>query len=155
LWKEVAAYFQLSENLPPVKTTVMGESIYPYYNVGMVAIHQPHGLFTQTVDALKELLASQTILKMLQESPRNQIFIHQMVFSGCLQKLYAGSIHPLPVGVNYPLHLHSKHIQPLDLTEIVSIRYEEYFEDPGNPIPPEWRPVIDPVRSQLKSFWYY
>ncbi len=155
LWKEVAAHFHLPETIPPVQTTVSGETIYPYYNVGMVAVHEPRDLFAQTVDALKDLLASKAIQGILQESPRSRIFIHQVVFSCCLQNLYTGAIHPLPDGVNYPMHLHGEHHRPHALSDLISIRYEEYFQDPDNPIPPEWRSVIEPFRSQLKPLWYY
>lgn len=154
LWKAVYRYFGLdARDCSFVETTVTKQRIYPYYNVGMVAVRENRGLFGQVRRALIALLETDEVKEQLEASMLNRIFLHQAVFSCAVMKLYAGGAAPLPYGANEPLHLRAKNPNPLPLKDVRSIRYDNYFDTNAAPAP--WQAVFQGREAGLKSHWYY
>lgn len=155
LWHLINQYFQLdAANIPAVTTTVSQEVIYAYFNAGMVLVQQPLGLFRRVREALAALLERTDVQALLQSSRLAAIFLHQVVFTGAMLRLYgADSISPLPTGVNYPLHLHNEHLHPAELADLISIRYDTYFEK--HRVPAELSQLFPADTEQLRMLWYY
>lgn len=154
LWKVLYDYFKMDEeHIPCVTTSISKEQIYPYYNAGMFVVKQPRNLFTDTKQSIIELLEHNDIKNLLKSSQLNRIFIHQAIFSCMVLKKYEDKISPLPYGVNYPLHLHAKNPTKVPFSEIISIRYDDYFD--SNPSPEIWNNTFKGKEKDLKSYWYY
>lgn len=153
IWSFTYNYMKINENKKFVKTTISNERIFPYYNVGMVVINNKKELFNNTIMSIEKLLNDSLIKELLEKSFLNKIFFHQVVFSCCLIKAYRNEIGKLPKGLNYPLHLHSQNPNSVNLNDIISIRYDDYFD---NNLPPdEWKDIFNPIKNDLKSCWYY
>lgn len=157
LWQLLSEYFHLENRSAAfglLVTTVSREAIYPYFNVGMVAVRKHRGVFSLVRVALNELLRKAEVLDLLHGAKINAVFIHQAVFTCAVMSLYgADSVKPLPSGVNYPLHLHDNHPNPMALTDLISIRYDTYFESHG--VPACWQELFPKTPESLRMAWYY
>lgn len=127
IWKIVCSHIGLTEDRSCVETSVSRERIFPYFNMGMVVINKQMGLFKCVKKTIFELLGNKEIKKIIEDSDLHRIFFHQVVFSCCLKKIYGENIESLPKGLNYPLHLHDRNPFPLDLEDIISIRYDDIY----------------------------
>lgn len=153
-WRIIYDYFDMELDLHSVTTTVTKEKIYPYYNVGMVFVNRKKNLFNITKKAIIELLIQENVKYFLISSSKYSIFFHQAVFSCAIIKLYThNKICKLPVGLNYPMHLHYDELSPLSLDHLISIRYDMFFE--YNQIPSRWEHIFSDLKSQLVNTWYY
>jgi len=145
LWQELYRYFGISEGIleahgQRIRTTVTNESIYPYYNMGMISFLRQKGLFRCAADGLVTLLDRDEIRTALQKERLWAIFFHQAVLSCALIKLYPnGQVAPLPYGMNYPLHLMADRPDRIAKSELISLRYDDYFD---NGIPSEWEDLF-------------
>jgi hypothetical protein len=154
LWLILYDYFSLAPIDAFVVTRAAQERIYPYYNMGMVAVNDKRNLFNTTKDALSGLLKREDIKKILEASALHSIFFHQAVLTCAALKLYGfENIGDLPCGVNYPLHLHAKHKMPIQPDDLVSIRYDTFFEE--NEVPAQWKHIFSNTKNQLRNTWYY
>ena len=68
-------------------------------------------------------------------------------------KLYGEAVQPLPYGVNYPFHLYREDPSPVPPEDLISIRYDDYFD--RNSPPPIWAREFAGIQDGLKSCWYY
>ncbi|HOP11814.1 MAG TPA: hypothetical protein PK629_10025 [Oscillospiraceae bacterium] len=153
MWRLIYDDFGLDiHGVGSVKTIISKDEIYPYYNAGMIRAKKPDGLFSEVRTAMTALLKTNEIKNQI-SSPLNRIFFHQAVFSCAIMKKYGKTVSPLPYGVNYPLHLRSKDTTPIPLEDIVSIRYDDYFDE--NEPPERWADFFKGREDALKSVWYY
>jgi len=154
LWELLFGYYGLEPACAgSVTTGITRERIYPYYNVGMVRIKESKGVFSETGEVLRRLLALEDIKRLLDSSPLIRIFLHQAVFSCAVLKMYGDGIRALPYGTNYPLHLHDKDPSPIPFEDVVSIRYDDYFD--RHRAPAIWDSIFNGMENELKSCWYY
>ena len=85
-----------------------------------------------------------------EQNQRYAIFIHQAVFTGVLlHYLKPEEMAKLSPKMNYPLHLHNDipaDQRPAMVNELISVRYENIFDQP------DWQqlPIKEPLRSWLK-----
>ncbi len=148
LWVILFKYFDIPDIYPFMTTRVTKEKIYPYYNSGMVLINKNRALFRTVKEAICILLTYENVKRLLRISEQNMIYLHQAIFTCAMLKLYHKSVKPLPYAVNYPLHLHESTPTPVPFEDIISIKYEDYFE---RHIPPNiWKYVFEPIRKDLK-----
>lgn len=156
LWLTLYDYFKIAPDsgCGPVHATASGERIYPYFNAGMVLARENRGLFQTVREALYELLERPDVMEMLNGSFPNKVFFHQAAFTCAVLKKYcADETGRLPRGANYPLHLHESHADPIPLEELVSIRYDDYFEN--HCVPPIWTEHFAAAKDMLQTTWYY
>ena len=79
------------------------------------------------------------------------IFIHQAVLTAVfLRELLPQQMQLLSPKINYPLHLHQDipaEQRPTTIDELVTVRYESIFNEPG------WQqlPITEPLKSWLES----
>lgn len=137
----------------PTKTIISKEPIYPYYNAGMIWINAPKALFQETFIALENMLRLPEIIAIITDSMLYKIFIHQVVLTLMIEKLYNGKVTVLPKGVNYPLHLYLEDTAKPVLSELVSLRYDDYFEQ--NQPPQDLDTYFEEDYQTLKGTWYY
>lgn len=135
------------------KTVISKEAIYPYYNAGMIWVNTPKALFQETFMALENLLRLPEIITMIGDSLLHKIFIHQVVLTLMIEKLYNGKATMLPKGLNYPLHLYLEDTTKPVLSELVSLRYDDYFDQ--NQPPQDLVTYFKEGYQTLKSTWYY
>ena len=154
LWRILYDSFSLSESNAPVITRVSQERIDPYFNIGMVVVNQKRDLFNISKDAISRLLRREDVKNLLHSSLLHSIFFHQAVLTCAVLQRYEGQrISELPYGTNYPLHLHANNRSPIPLEDLVSIRYDSFFEN--NEIPAQWKHIFAASKSQLVNTWYY
>lgn len=152
LWQKSKDYFGLTEDLAPVQTQFSKEKIYPYFNVGFVAVHQNKGLFGRVKEAMAQLLADKQIKAQLKESYLHAIFFHQVVFSCGVLQLY-DVITPLPEGVNVPMHLYQGKEDDIDFNRLTTFRYDNYFDE--GMVSENMNLLFGKKAQALKSHWYY
>jgi hypothetical protein len=128
LWLKTIEYLELKSMSHTVKTKISKESIWPYYNIGMVYVNIHRFLFGQSYQKIIELSQNESINKLIFSKPLNQIFYHQMVFSLIVEKLYYQEISELSAYVNYPLHLMEKDSHKPNPNDLISIRYDTFFK---------------------------
>lgn len=129
LWQTLYDYFGLdAAELPCVRTTVTQEEILPYYNAGMVLCNENRNLFRETEQCIRLISARQEHLDIISRFDLSRIFFHQAALSCAMLHLYEARIEPLPHGMNVPLHLHGSFVHPLSHSDIISIRYDDYFD---------------------------
>lgn len=153
IWRITYNYLKIYKNEMFVNTTISNEKIFPYYNVGMVLVNNKKGLFKNTKISIKKLLSDSLMKELLEKSFANKVFFHQVVFTCCVIKLYRNDTGKLPEGLNYPLHLHNENLNSVNLKDIKSIRYDNFFDN--NSPPEEWKGIFNPIKNDLKSTWYY
>ena len=152
IWKLIYDYFGLGVNsVGSVITGISKDQIYLYYNAGMIRIKKPDGLFFEVRAAMTALLKTDHVQKQL-EMPLNRIFFHQAVFSCAILKKHGRLVSSLPYGVNYPLHLRAKDPAPIPLEDVISIRYDDFFDE--NKPPEQWANIFKGREDVLKSVWY-
>lgn len=154
VWQIACDFMNVEIPTVSYRTKVSHELIYPYFNIGCVHIYDNKKVFTLTYESIIKLLEDDHYLRLIQASPMNGIFFHQVVLTLAVIKLYdMSSITPLEEGVNLPLHLMSKMDQKIDVSDLISIRYDTYFEKDQEEI---WFPEpLKTNKDQLSMLWYY
>lgn len=157
VWLTIAKHLGIEEqslaDQLPLTTRISNELIYPYYNVGMVWVNVSKALFQKSFLALENMLSDPDIQTIVSESMLHKIFIHQVVMSLMIEKLYPQSRIDLPSCLNYPLHLYAQDAHKPNLTDMVSIRYDDYFDE--NQPPQDLVTYFENDYQVLKSTWYY
>ena len=157
LWLRVlqtAQYSTTKFSMKTVSTGISKESIYPYYNMGMVFHNTDIPIFQSTQTLLDELLEDDAINETLAQAYIHRVFLHQVIFSILVEKLFPSDlISRLPEGWNYPLHLHHQNSTPLELTSLKSVRYDTFFQK--NSVPSCWSSWLGEQRPDLTLRWYY
>jgi hypothetical protein len=138
------------DNLFPM-TTHAGEQIRPYFNAGMFIVRPQSGLLVQWRDVFLKGYRQPQFQAYYQKNQLYAIFIHQAIFTGILlHNLKVAEMYELSHKVNYPLHLHNDipdNQRPGTINELVTVRYENIFDEPG------WKhlPITEPLKSWLES----
>jgi len=157
LWQHVLQTAQYSDtefSMKVVSTGISKESIYPYYNMGMVFHNTDIPIFQSTQTLLEDLLEDAALNEILAQAYIHRVFLHQVVFSILVEKLFTSDqISRLPEGWNYPLHLHHQNSTPPELTLLKSVRYDTFFQK--NPVPSCWSSWLGEQRPDLTLRWYY
>lgn len=156
LWEVLFNYFKIDINsLNGVYTTISNERIYPYYNLGLVCVHDHKSLFQKTAAEINTLINTPRIKSMIDHSALNKIFFHQMVFT-CLvlTEFDPTDIHELPSQSNFPLHLNHKLDVPRKITDLISLRYDTYFET-NHKFTEDLPSELYKMASHLSMLWYY
>lgn len=138
------------ENIFPMMTHI-GEKIRPYFNAGMFIVRSERGLLAQWWDVFSKWYRQTQFQAYYQQDQRYAIFLHQAIFTGVLlHNLSPEEMYELSPKINYPLHLHSDipaNQRPVSINELVTVRYENIFDEPGW----EQLPIMEPLKSWLKT----
>jgi hypothetical protein len=132
-------------------TTHAGEQIRPYFNAGMFITQPKRGLLTQWRETFLKWYRQTPFQVYYEKDQLYAIFIHQAIFSGVLlHNLQPEEMHELSPKINYPLHLHAdipREQRPATIDELVTVRYENIFDQPG------WQqlPMTESLKSWLQS----
>jgi hypothetical protein len=157
LWVDLLKIVHMDEaiyRLHTVETTISKETIYPYFNLGMVYLSPSYAIFHDTKQLLIDALSNQVFLEKLRNKPTYQIFLHQAIFSlVLLKKISFEKIHPLPKGLNFPLHLLEELEKKPNLKKLRSFRYDTFFENHDWPTELQQKVFLNP--KELKLTWYY
>ena len=138
------------DNVFPMMTHT-GEQIRPYFNAGMFILRPERGLLAQWQDMFLNWYQQPQFKAYYEKDQLYAIFIHQAIFTGILlQNLKPEEMVELSPKINYPLHLHSEipaNQRPTTINELVTVRYESIFDDPG------WEklPITKPLKSWLEA----
>jgi len=123
-----------ADHLFPMVTHT-GERIRPYFNAGIYAVRPDRGMLTQWADIFLKWYRQPQLTAYYEMNQLYTIFIHQAIFSGVLlQNLKPVEMFELSAKINYPLHLHSDipvNSRPGIIDELVTVRYENIFDEPG------------------------
>jgi hypothetical protein len=149
-WTQIYRHCKVSEDqVFPVTTHVDAIRIRPYFNAGLLIVRPERRLLRIWRDNFLEAYETADFQEWYKKDKRYTIFMHQAVLAGTiLSTLKAEEIEELPRTYNYPLHLYWEDVtenRPSSLEEMVSFRYEEFFEDL------DWRKKI-PANEQLKKW---
>jgi hypothetical protein len=149
-WEQIYRYCWVPEDrVFPMTTHVDGIRIRPYFNAGLLVVRPEKRLLQVWRDNFLEIHKAPEFRELLKENARYSVFMHQAVLAGTiLSILQTNEIEQLPPTYNYPLHLFWEDVtdhRPSRLEEVVTFRYENFFEDP------EWRKRI-PAREKLKQW---
>ena len=135
------------ENLFPMVTHT-GEQIRPYFNAGTFVLRPGRGLLTLWKDEFLKWHRQAQFQAFYDKNQLYIIFIHQAIFTGILlAALNPEEMQLLSPKINYPLHLHqdiSSEQRPETVNELVTVRYESIFDEPG------WQQL--PIREHLLSW---
>ena len=127
VWLKTMKLLNVNDINHHVITRISNEEILPYYNIGMVYINHHLSIFKETYQSILELSKHDDVHHLVISNPLNQIFYHQLVFSLIVEKLYQNHLSPLGQYVNYPLHLMEKDTKKPHIEDLISIRYDTYF----------------------------
>jgi hypothetical protein len=149
-WTQIYRYFDVpQEHVFPMTAHVDGVRIRPYFNAGHLVVRPERGLLRAWHDSFLEVYQLPAFREFYRRDGRYATFIHQAVLAGMiLAALPPEEIQVLPSVYNYPLHLYTKDVtdsRPSSLEELVTFRYESFFEDP------EWDKKI-PAGEPLKRW---
>ena len=149
-WTQIYGSFNVSqEHVFPMTAHVDGVKIRPYFNAGHLVVRPGRGLLRTWCDSFLEVYQLPVFREFYRRDGRYATFIHQAVLTGViLAALPPQEIQVLPSDYNYPLHLYAQDItdhRPSGLEELVTFRYESFFEDP------EWNKKI-PAKEPLKQW---
>ena len=128
IWSKTMKFLDLKAMNHYVTTRISREIIFPYYNMGMVYVNKHCSLFKKTYESIIKLSNNDLIKESINDNPLHRVFYHQLVFSLLVEKLYNRHILDLGENINYPLHLMEKDIKSPNTSQLVSIRYDTYFE---------------------------
>jgi hypothetical protein len=132
-----------------VVTTVDGQSIRAYFNAGLVIVRPGYGILRRWRENLRRLAANTGFESFFSRSRLYHIFLHQAALAGTiLSTLVEEETYPLPVSVNYPLHLHERYpenLRPGAIDDLISLRHDVFFRKPG------WEQSL-PARERLRSW---
>jgi len=136
-----------NENIFPMWTHAR-EWIRPYFNAGMFILRPERGLLTRWREVFLKWYRQSQFQTYYQKDQLYAIFIHQAIFSGVLlNNLKPEEMTELSPKINYPLHLHyeiPKEQRPTAIDELITVRYENIFDEPG------WQKL--PITKALKSW---
>ena len=147
IWLKTMKYLKIEKLEHSVTTIISKETIFPYYNMGMVYVNHHDSLFKQTYEAIIELFKDEQIKKSIASNPLNYIFYHQLIFSLMVEKIYHEHISPLGQYINYPFHLMEKDCDQPNFERLISIRYDTYFKT--HEIPDFLKKIININKSYL------
>ena len=138
------------ENLFPMMTHT-GEQIQPYFNSGIFVLRPERGLLIRWKNEFLKWYRRPQFQAFYKKDQLYSIFIHQAIFTGVLlAALNPKEMQLLSPKINYPLHLHQDipaEQRPTTIDELVTVRYESIFDEPG------WQqlPITEPLKSWLES----
>ena len=138
------------EKLFPMWTHT-GEQIRPYFNAGMFILRPERGLLAQWQEVFLKWYRQPPFQAYYEKDQLYAIFIHQAIFSGVLlQALSPEEMYELSPKINYPLHLHHEipiEKRPTTINELITVRHENIFDEPG------WQqlPITEPHKSWLET----
>lgn len=147
IWSNTMENLELNDMNHYVISRISREVILSYYNIGMVYVNKDHSLFKMTYEKLIELSKHKSIKHIIKADPLLPIFYHQLVFSLMVEKLYNQKISELGEYINYPLHLMEKDINKPNGSQLISIRYDNYFK--SHEIPDFLKKTINISKSYL------
>ena len=152
-WRLIYEYCGVAaEQIFAVSTWVDRQQIRAYLNAGMLVTRPQNGLFQRWCTNFRSIYRQDDFDALYRQNQLYAVFIHQAVLSATLlASLRPDQFQWLPDNVNYPLHLHDRVVaerQPARLNDLVSCRYEQFFEDE------HWEEKIrveEPLRSWLRE----
>jgi hypothetical protein len=149
-WTQIYRYCQVPEDCVfPMTTHVDGVRIRPYFNAGLLVVRPERHLLQIWRDNFLRIYKAAEFQELYEKDERYTIFMHQAVLAGIvLSTLRTDEIEELPPTYNYPLHLYEEDVtdhRPSRLEELVTFRYEDFFERP------EWKKKI-PSEEPLKQW---
>jgi len=149
-WTQIYRSFNVpQEHVFPMTAHVDGVRIHPYFNAGHLVVRPERDLLRAWRDSFLEVYQLPVFREFYRRDGRYATFIHQAVLAGViLSALPPEEIQVLPSEYNYPLHLYTQDVtgcRPSSLEELVTFRYESFFEDP------EWDKKI-PAGEPLKQW---
>lgn len=116
-------------------------------------VNDNKNIFSKSFEILEFLSKDNEIKEILNDNYLNAVFIHQLVFSAVIINNYSKpDIGFLANGVNYPLHLFDEDKNKPQISQLISFRYDNYFNEEYNDNIP--RKLID-VKDKLSMIWYY
>lgn len=122
------------EDIYPMVTSTDQVQMRPYINAGMLVVRPENQLLQGWRDTFLGTYQDDYLLELYEQQRLYRIFIHQAVLAGCIiSGIQQDETTELPHFVNYPLHMHSeypKQLQPANMNQLISFRYEQYFTKP-------------------------
>lgn len=122
-WEVLSKLLGLDYSLYEKIETSIGQSIYPYYNSGLIVTKTSFGLFKKWKENFEQIYN----LKLLTKG--NDFFVEQSVFTATVLQMNL-SIQHFDNKYNYPYSLHLEVDQKLqvdDFSNLVSIHYHDMF----------------------------
>jgi hypothetical protein len=147
VWLKTMNFLNIDNFNHHLITRISNEEILPYYNIDMAYINHHLSVFKETYKAILEISKQDDVQHLVISNPLNQIFYHQLVFSLVVEKLYQNHISALGPYINYPLHLMEIDVKKPRLEQLISIRYDTYFEN--HEIPDFLKKTININKSYL------
>ena len=152
-WTRIYNFFKISQDhVFPIIAQVDGLKIRPYCNAGHMIVRPRLNILSTWRDSFMKIFQEPSFQEFFRKDERYAIFLHQAVLVGViLAALAPKKIQILPTKYNYPLHLYEQDVtnnRPGGLEELVTLRYESFFEDSG------WEkriPAKDPLKKWLKE----
>jgi hypothetical protein len=128
------------EDIYPMVTSTDQVQMRPYINAGMLVVRPENKLLQGWRDTFLGIYQDDDLIKRYEKQNLYRIFIHQAVLAGCvISGIQQKETTELPHFVNYPLHMHSeypKQMQPANMNQLISFRYEQYFTKPN------WKKIL-------------
>jgi hypothetical protein len=122
----------------PVVTPADGDTLRTYVNAGCLAVRPERGLLRKWATCFSVLHRDPDLTEMCRQDRAKRIFIHQVALAGAiLTHLARPEMVELSDRINYPIFFESKFGAKRDfrdLTGVVTVRHEAYFNDPA----PDW-----------------
>lgn len=133
-WQLIYQLIGVEDNqLFAMHTSIDQVQIRPYVNAGMLVVRPEAGLLSEWARAFQKIYTNPGFVPLFEAHSLYRIFIHQAVLAGVLCKnLPQSKWEELPRLVNYPLHMHHncpKNLQPGDINQIITARYDTFFEN--------------------------
>ena len=123
------------EDIYPMVTSTDRVQMRPYINAGMLVVRPENKLLQGWRDTFLGIYQDDYLIKHYENQNLYRIFIHQAVLAGCvISGIQQNETIEIPHFVNYPLHMHSeypKQLQPANMNQLISFRYEQYFAKPN------------------------
>ena len=115
-------------------TTVEDHVLRPYFNAGLMVVRPEHGLFRAWADNFARLQGDDSFGRFMAKG-LYRVFFHQAILAGTALALIDGKrMILLPPWVSYPLHMQNQYPverRAADLGQLVTMRHEGVFDDPG------------------------
>lgn len=115
-------------------TTVDDQVLRPYFNAGLMVVRPERGLFRAWADNFARLQVDRSFSRFMAKG-LHRVFFHQAILAGTALALIDGNqMILLPPWVSYPLHMQDQYPcdrRAADLGQLVTVRHEGVFDDPG------------------------
>jgi hypothetical protein len=155
-WRLVYQHCQVdAEHIFPMQTVVDEQVVRAYFNAGLLVVRPERGLLRAWQSKFEQLANLAEFRAFYAQHELYEIFIHQAILAGSiLSSLKQEEFQPLPIEMNYPLHLHTKvppTRRPTSLNQLITCRYEEYGEFFDNPHLDELISIDKPLKDWLQA----